>query len=169
MSKAFTRESESEIQEWVRPLSDFTLPPGVKNYMTPAGARRFREELKRLIEIDRPRAVNSSDSKGELTGIDQRIARLQHSLGLAEIVPPPETCDESVRFGATVTVRDSIGGTSEYRIVGIDEIDVDRDWISWRSPVAKALLNKKVGDKVRFVVPDGERHLQIAQIRYDKE
>lgn len=169
MSKAFTRESESETGELVRPPSMFTLPPGVKNYMTSAGARQLREELDRLIEDKRSRPTDTTERKHEWAGIDQRIKQLEYSLSVAEIVQPPENPNGVVRFGATVTVRDPSGRSSHYRIVGIDEVDTDRNWISWRSPVAKALLNKNVGDQARFAVPDGERRLEITRVEYDKD
>ena len=83
------------------------------------------------------------------------------------VVPPPAESEDRVRFGATVTVRDRSGGETRYRIVGMDEVDVDRDWVSWLSPVAKALLNSKPGQRVRFKVPTGEEELEIMAIAYE--
>jgi len=167
MSKAFTRESESGSDEPVASSPAFSLPPGVKNYLTADGARRLKEELTRLVEVERPRAAGSTERRRELAVVDQRIAYLHQSLQAAEIVKQPIAPDGVVRFGATVTVRDNFGGTSKYRIVGIDEMDVDREWVSWRSPVARALLNKRLGEKVRFAVPEGERILEIVEIGYE--
>ena len=90
--------------------------------------------------------------------------QLEESLQSAEIVSPPEGPAEVVRFGTTVTVRESDGSEATYRIVGVDEIDIDRGWVSWLSPIAKALLN---GQRVRFKFPSGEETLEIVDIRYE--
>jgi transcription elongation factor GreB len=72
-----------------------------------------------------------------------------------------------VRFGATVTVRERNGEASVYRIVGVDEMDLDRNWVSWLSPIAKALLNARPGQRVRFKSPAGEQELEITGITYE--
>ncbi|MST00366.1 MAG: transcription elongation factor GreB [Pedosphaera sp.] len=169
MSKAFTRESDDAPEQ---PLlrAPAMLPPGVKNYVTPAGARQMRELLDQLIQVERPRTAALADVaevKRQLQLIDQRLAVLEQSLRTGEIVPPPTPPWEQVRFGASVTVRDRSGIETCYRIVGVDETDLDRDWVSWRSPVAKALLNARLGQRVRFHVPAGEQELEITGIRYE--
>jgi transcription elongation factor GreB len=157
MSKAFTRESDDgpDLPAPVRPIA--ALPPGVKNYVTAAGARKLRDELAGLINMERPRPAS----------LDQRIMQLEAALSSAVVVPVPEKPWDEVRFGATVTVRDPSGAEERYRIVGIDEVDVDRDWVSWRSPIATALLNARMGQRVRFRVPAGERQLEIVAIAYE--
>ncbi|MEY2490744.1 MAG: transcription elongation factor GreB [Verrucomicrobiota bacterium] len=170
MSKAFTREETDgpEIPD-LPPLSS-ALAPGAKNYITAAGAQKLREELQRSIEVTRPSLANSSDdpdAKRQLARLDQRIMQLEESLQAAEIVVPPDDPAEVVRFGVTVTVRESDGSEASYRIVGVDEIDIDRGWVSWLSPIAKALLNSKRGQRVRFKVPSGEETLEIVDIRYE--
>ena len=157
MSKAFTRESDDgpDLPAPTRPISP--LPPGVKNYITAAGAEQLRTELARLIQAERPRPVS----------LDQRIAQLEAALGSGVVVSVPEKPWDEVRFGATVTVRDSAGEESRYRIVGVDETDVDRDWVSWRSPLATALLNARIGQRVRFRVPAGEQDLEVVGIAYE--
>ncbi len=169
MSKAFTRESDDAPEQPVfRPPPQ--LPPGVKNYVTPAGARQMREEMDHLIQVERPQAAalpDAADAKRQLQLIEQRLTILDQSLRTAEIVPPPALPWEQVRFGATVTVRDCGGIETCYRIVGVDEIDLDRDWVSWRSPVAKALLNARLGQRVRFHVPAGEQEIEIIGICYE--
>jgi transcription elongation factor GreB len=168
MSKAFTRDDDGVEPVLQRPIS--SLPPGVKNYMTAAGARRIEEELKQLREVQRPAAVTSTDAaKAELLQkIDQRIAYLDQSLLAAEVVSAPAQPDDKVRFGATVTVRDKSGTETKYRIVGIEETDTDRDWVSWRSPIAKALLNASVGQRVKFQIPAGAQEWEIVSISYDE-
>jgi transcription elongation factor GreB len=170
MSKAFTRESDDTgaLPAVPRPVS--TLPPGVKNYLTRAGAERLQKELHTLIEIERPRVTAGSsgpEARESLAALEQRIGSLQASLESAEVVDPPPKPWDRVRFGATVTVRERGGSETAYRIVGIDEIDVDRGWLSWRSPIASALLNTRVGQRVRFRIPAGEEELEILSIHYE--
>lgn len=167
MSKAFTRDDDSSQPVLQRPISP--LPPGVKNYITADGAKRLEDELKQLRDIERPRVVTSSDpAKLELLQkIDVRIAYLDQSLQTAEVVSPPTQADDKVRFGATVTVRDKNGAETKYRIVGVDETDIDRDWVSWRSPIAKALLNARVGQRVKFQIPAGVQEWEIVGITYE--
>lgn len=112
MSRAFVRESD-DIPERP-PVRSSPLPPGVPNYITPAGAARLRQL--------------PSD---------------------AVIVPPPSETTDQVRFGATVTVRDA-DGEATYRIVGVDETAAGPNHISWISPLAKALLNARVGHREKF-------------------
>ena len=168
MSKAFTRESDDLPDRPTLPPLPSLLPPGVKNYLTPDGALRLQEELKKLIEIERPQVVATDDSndRRQLSGLDQRIQHLQQCLRSAEVVPPPATPCDQVRFGATITVRDRSGSESRYRIVGVDETDIERGWVSWLSPIAKALLNAKPGQGVRFKFPSGEEQLEIVGISY---
>ena len=81
---------------------------------------------------------------------------------------PPAEADGCVRFGATVTVRERVSGEkSRYRIVGVDETDIDRNWVSWLSPIAKALLNSRVGDRVRFKFPGRDEELEILAVAYE--
>jgi transcription elongation factor GreB len=93
--------------------------------------------------------------------------QLEESLHAAEIIPNPSGPADVVRFGATVRVRESDGTETSYRIVGVDETDMDRNWVSWMSPIAKALLNGKRGERVRFKFPSGEETLEIKDIRYE--
>ncbi|MBI3852295.1 MAG: GreA/GreB family elongation factor [Verrucomicrobia bacterium] len=169
MSKAFTRESDDVPDQRVLP-SVSALPPGAKNYLTPDGARRLREELDRLVNLERPQISATSedpDAKRRLQMLDQRILHLQQSLESAVVVNPPEVPEDRIRFGATVTVRERNGNESRYRIVGVDETDIDRGWVSWLSPIAKALLNARRGQRVRFKLPSGETELEIVDMAYE--
>ena len=168
MSKAFTREDDSEELP-PPPRRSSPLPPGAKNYLTSDGAQRLRAELERCIER-RARVASvgdSADAKLELQKIDPHIATLQAVLDSAVVTSPPEKPWDEVRFGASVKVRDTAGEESTYRIVGVDETDIDRNWVSWVSPIARALLNARVGQRVRFRVPAGERELEILAIAYE--
>ena len=149
MSKAFTREADDLPERPVVPRRISPLPPGTANYVTPAGAEKLRVELARL----RGQNVPASDA---------RVQHLQQSLQSAVVVPRPTTPEDRVRFGATVTVRDRRGETT-YRLVGVDEADPECGWVSWQSPIAKALLNTRVGDRVRF----RDQDLEVVRVEYE--
>lgn len=170
MSKAFTRESDDLPELPARPRPPSPLPPGAKNYLTADGARRLREELDHLVGEDRPRVAASqadAEAKGQLQALDQRIAYVSQCLQTAVVVAMPGGPADQVRFGASVTVRDRGGVESRYRIVGLDETDIERGWVSWLSPIAKALFNARVGERVRFRFPSGEEELEIVDIDYE--
>jgi transcription elongation factor GreB len=170
MSKAFTREDDTAPELPDLPPLTSTLAPGAKNYITPAGAQRLRDELQTLVEVARPELVEAGDdpdSKRQLARLDQRVTQLEESLQSAEIVPAPSGPADVVRFGATVTMRESDGTETSYRIVGADETDTDRNWVSWMSPIARALLNGKRGQRIRFKFPSGQETLEIIEIRYE--
>ena len=183
MSKAFTRESETESNESPESADDGNaLPHGFKNYMTPGGARKLREELKHLLDVARPEVVRTvawAASNGDrsengdyiygkrrLREIDRRIRFLQRRLDQAEIVDPLLQKGPKVLFGATVEVVDEDGLRRKYSIVGIDETDIARGRISWISPVAKSLLNHESGETVVLRTPRGEEELEIQSVRY---
>lgn len=166
MSKAFTREDYADDGP-VLPAPVPLLPPGTRNLLTPAGAQRLRMELARLGD-ERPalvaRAAGDRDVKRELAQLDLRLRQLQASLANAEIVPPLPPGSHTVQFGSTVTVRDSRGDETVYRIVGVDEADFSRNDVSWLSPIAKALLNARFGQRVPFKFPKGATELEVARI-----
>lgn len=144
MSKAFTKEDDEIPEREGRARSSSGLPPGAVNYMTEEGAKRFRGELAR--------------AKG------QRATELRRLLDSATIVPAHETPPEEVLFGARVTVRNREGGLSTYRIVGVDETRLDPGWVSWVSPLARALIGMKAGNRVRLPeAPPGEE-VEIVKI-----
>jgi transcription elongation factor GreB len=170
MSKAFTREDDVAAEPILRPQLSTLLPPGAKNYITPDGARRLQDELNHLTQEERPRLAalpDDADAKSQLAVVDQRIAQIDESLRIAEVVQPPTENEEVVRFGATVVVRNRAGDQMNYRIVGVDETDIDRGWVSWRSPIARALINARVGQRVKFRFPAGEDELEIVNVKYE--
>ena len=164
MSKAFTREDDDVPERPVLPRSAPALPPGAKNYLTPDGERRLRAELERLLQATQSGLGTGSDPSADDRG---RMAQLEACLGSAVVVAPPPGPWEQVRFGATVTVRDASGMETRYRIVGVDEMDVDRDWVSWVSPIARALMNARLGQRVRLKFPGGEQAVEIVGIAYE--
>ncbi|WP_309889122.1 transcription elongation factor GreB [Archangium sp.] len=155
---------------------------GQRRYLTRSGAERMHKELLRLLNEERPKvtAEVSAAAQGDrsenaeyiygkkrLREIDRRIRFLTKRLDAATIVQPSEQTDtERVYFGATVTLEDEDGTRVTYQIVGSDEIDTAGGRISVESPIARALLRKKVGDSVEVIRPRGEIEYTIVQIRY---
>jgi len=169
MSKAFTRDENEgpEIPDVIPTPS--ILAPGAKNYITPEGAQKLSDELKRMVEITRPElagAKDDPDAKRQLVRLDQRIMQVEESLQSAEIISQPGDTDV-VHFGASVTVRASDKTETTYRIVGVDETDAENNRVSWMSPIAKALLNRRRGEQIRFKFPSGEETLELIDIRYE--
>lgn len=172
MSKAFTKEDDAGDVLVPRPVSP--LPPGARNHMTAGGVRRLREELERL-EAERSALLSKvgepgmrgADAKERLQHSEQRIAYLQQTVSSAEVAAVPPLPHDVVRFGATVTVRDQRGEETTYRIVGADETDPERNEVSWLSPIARALLNARLGQKVPFRFPAGAAQLEIVRIAYE--
>lgn len=154
----------------------------MKNYITPAGAETLKAELKKLLYGDRPElvkviqwAASNGDrsengdyiyGKRRLREIDRRIRFLTQRLEAAEVVDPEKQNSDRVLFGATVTVLDEEEKLKIFKIVGQDETDPKQGWISWISPMAKALLNSKVGDLVQVKTPKGPEDLEVIRIVY---
>ena len=155
-----------------------------KNYITPGGHRRLQEELARLWKVERPPVVatvtwaagNGDRSengdyiygKRKLREIDRRIRYLSKALDRAVVVDNTAKTPERVYFGATVTIADQSGEEREVTIVGVDELDLGDARVSWRSPLARALLGEHVGDSVTVRAPRGPERLEIIAIRYDE-
>jgi len=174
VSKAFTRESDDDAED-VPASSRPVLPPGVKNYITPAGAQRLRDEAAGLAERKRqllgassgPGQAESPQPGPEQRKIEARIRQVQQILETVVVTEPPASGRDVVRFGAVVTLRRANSEETVYRIVGVDETDLDQGWISWLSPLAKQLVGKRAGDRVRFRFPAGDEELQILAVSYD--
>lgn len=155
------------------------------NYITKDGAKRLADELRKLVEVDRPRVVQEvSDAaaqgdrsenaeyiygKKRLREIDRRIHFLQKRLDAAVVVRAEEQRADVVVFGATVEVEDEDGKRARYTLVGADESEPARGRLSWKSPVGRALLKKRVGDVVLVQRPAGEIELEILSIRVGEE
>jgi transcription elongation factor GreB len=181
MSKASTNEPAQHDDDELE--SGAPIPTGAKNYLTPQGHARLKEEALRLLNQERPElvkvvawAASNGDrsenadyiyGKRRLREIDRRIRFLTKRLELAEVIDPSarEQTDQ-VFFGATVTVVDDQTGESTYSIVGIDEADVGRGRISWISPLARALLKRREGDRIALKTPGGDQVLEIVKVEY---
>lgn len=158
-------------------------PPRRSTYITPAGAEQLRAELDRLWRIDRPpvtQAVSDAAALGDrsenaeyiygkkrLREIDRRIRFLQKRLDEIVVVDRPPADPSRVFFGAWVRLEDASGRGFEYRIVGSDEIDTTRGWISIDSPLARALLKKALDDDVSVELPNGRVDYTVIDIRYE--
>jgi transcription elongation factor GreB len=168
MSKAFVRESDGQDAD-EPPRRASALPPGTVNYMTPAGAQRLRDEFRTLRENERPAALARVDpadpeSKRDLQVLDRRLQELEASLRALQVVSPPPGPPETARFGSSVTVREPSGAESTFRIVGVDEAEPARNWISWLSPAARTLINCRVGDRRTLRRPGGTLEWEIVRI-----
>jgi transcription elongation factor GreB len=153
------------------------------NYITPEGAKRLQQELAKLRSKERPKVVQEvADAaargdrsenaeyiygKKRLREIDRRMHWLTKRLEAAIVVTPRTDADGRVFFGALVEVEDEDGARARYRIVGEDEIDLDRGHISWRSPLGRALLKRRAGDAVTLRRPSGEIELTILTVAYE--
>jgi transcription elongation factor GreB len=155
VSKAFTRESDNSAENFTPPRAP--LPPGTQNYITTEGAAKIRAELNRLLESKRNTSATENRS-----AIEQRIQYLQSLIGTFVVVE--SGASDVVRFGSTVKVLHN-GEAETYRIVGVDEIDLERDHISWLSPLARALMSRKVGDEIEFRAPSGLQKLKVLSIQ----
>lgn len=184
MNKAFIKENDAnddldESEETTSPL-----PTGSKNYITPGGHARLTEEYLWLLNKERPDvtamvswAAGNGDrsengdyiyGKKRLREIDKRLRFLSKRLEIAEIIDPTLPREESSRifFGATVCYLDQLGVEKTVSIVGIDEIDPLKGYISWISPVARALISAQEGDTVFLRTPVGTEKLKILSVVY---
>jgi transcription elongation factor GreB len=160
------------------------LPHGVKNYMTPQGYARLKNELTQLLNVERPDLVkvvswaagNGDRSengdylygKKRLREIDRRIRYLTRRLDNSEVVDPAARGDtEQIFFGATVDYVDDAGEENTVTIVGLDEVDTARGHVSWISPIAAALIKHSAGDTVLLRTPAGARQIEIVDVRYE--
>jgi transcription elongation factor GreB len=160
--------------------------PKRKNYITPAGFERLKDEHRFLMNRERPAvtavvawAAGNGDrsenadyqyAKRRLRQIDSRIRLLGKRIDAAEVVDPaaprPALAAARAFFGATVTYRDSAGHEHVVSIVGIDEVDLTRHYISWRSPLATALMKSSPGDRVVLKAPRKRERLEVLDVEY---
>ena len=167
-------------------MADAPAKEPVGNYITPGGLQRLRDELRFLLTRERPAvtavvtwAAGNGDrsenadymyAKRRLRQIDSRIRFLTKRIDAAEVVDPatprPGAAATRVFFGATVTYIDAAGHEHIVSIVGLDEVDLDRRYISWMSPLARALMKATPGDRVVVHAPTKTEHLEIVDVEY---
>jgi transcription elongation factor GreB len=192
MTNQFTSDPDdlSDINDEDQPAEEAAAPatPPAKNYITPAGLERLRAELKFLLTRERPAvtevvawAAGNGDrsenadyhyGKKRLREIDRRIRFLRRRIDAAHVADPGApragSAATHVFFGATVRYANEAGTEREVRIVGADEIDLDRGYISWMSPLANALMKSGEGDTVILRAPGGTEELEILEVRYER-
>ena len=153
-----------------------------KNYMTPFGFKKLRDELNHLLKVERPettkvvqwaaslgdRSENADYKYGKkkLREIDSRIRFLTKKIDSAVVIDPISIDTEKIQFGATVIVEDQEGEEKEFSIVGADEINPTKGLISWNSPIGKSLIGKEEGDEVQVRTPSGIKDFEIINIEY---
>ncbi len=181
MNKAFVREDAQDEDDDLPPQPE--IPKGVKNYITPQGYQRIRDELLSLIDTERPEVVKvvswaaSNGDRSEngdyiygkkrLREIDRRIRFLTKRLEKAEVVDPAaQIGQERIFFGATVHFLRNGDSEETIRIVGIDEVDAGHGHVSWVSPIARALMKSTIGDEVVLHTPAGPHTLEVLDVRY---
>ena len=182
MNKAFTKEPDNldELDDDIEEASP--IPAGQKNYITPHGAKRLQDEYKELKYKERPevtktvawaagngdRSENADYTYGKkrLREIDRRVRFLGKRIDCMEVVDPTKIVSDHVLFGATVKILDQDEVEKTYSIVGVDEADLSKGYISWISPVASALFKTKVGDAVTFRTPKGIKEVEVLEIAY---
>jgi transcription elongation factor GreB len=171
-----------------RPAESDAPAVRVKNYITPSGLQRLKDEHKFLLMRERPAvtqvvawAASNGDrsenadyqyGKRRLRQIDGRIRFLTKRIDAAEVVDPesprPGKAATRVFFGATVRFANAAGAEREVCIVGTDEVDINRNYISWVSPLARALMKAGPGDRVALRAPGGTERLEILEVRYER-
>ena len=181
MNKAFTKELDPDNDQDDGPVP--AVAASGKNYITPQGYQRLRLELLDLIDNQRPKVVDTvhwAASNGDrsengdyiygkkrLREIDRRIRFLTQRLEIAEISNPGiHHGSDQVFFGATVTYADADGHERTVTILGVDEAISTAGQISWRSPVASALLKARIGDEVMLTTPQGTQLLEVLNVQY---
>ena len=148
MSRAFVKEDVDPPERSGRKRSASGLPPGAINYITARGAKRLRDELEKS---------RAAEPGGE------RAMELRQILASVQVIDPPDESSKGISFGGTVTLRDKKGAPETYTILGVDELDLEPDGVSWISPIGKALLNAEIGD---WITLDDGRSAKIEKVEY---
>jgi transcription elongation factor GreB len=190
MSKAFTSRRRPATAERERVADEAAKAPvtALKNYITPSGLQRLKDEHRFLLTRERPAvtqvvawAASNGDrsenadyqyGKRRLREIDRRIRFLTKRIDAAEVVDPEASRSgralKQVFFGATVRYANAAGSERVVSIVGADEVDLDRNYVSWLSPLARALMKSGPGDTVILRAPGGTEHLDILEVVYQR-
>ena len=153
-----------------------------KNYITPAGLKRLLDERDFLTKTERPEVVKvvswaaslgdrseNADyqyGKRKLREIDRRVRFLNTRINTSQEVDPLKQTGNQIKFGATVSLVDLDGVEKTYAIVGVDEIDSSKNYISWKSPIGKSLIGKEQGDEVVVITPAGPKEYEIGMVCY---
>lgn len=166
MSRAFVKESDDDLVAGELPERPV---PAHANYVTPRGLELLQSRLRDLQERHealKRRSEEDSAAKQAVREVDRDLRYVNAQLERAVVVDPAQQPRDEVHFGACVRIEDEAGATHEFTLVGDDEADVAAGRISWASPLARALMNGKVGDTVAWRRPAGETEVEILSIRY---
>ncbi len=155
-----------------------------KNYITDVGMARLQAELNELVRVERPNvtktvawAASNGDrsenadyiyGKKRLREIDKRSRFLSDRIDKAVVVKPELIKSEKVQFGATVSIEDEAGQVKTISIVGVDEINIEKNLLSWKSPLGSSLIGKEVGDTISVKTPNGIKNFEIIDLIYKK-
>lgn len=166
MSRGFVKEDDQEEVPIV-PQRAF-LPDGVPNFVTPAGLEQLLAEKKDLIlEKETISTANENEKRIAVNFINAKLQLLESRINDARIIDPEKQPTDEVRFGATVTLNIPATGRKQiFQIVGVDEADIAKGKISFLSPLAKAMINKKTGEKITLKRDKGEAVFEVVKITY---
>lgn len=176
MSKAFTKDDSSS--EMVIVPERAPLPPGVPNYVTGRGLRLLEEERRQLLEQrKRLNAADDDDDGDELKNtiavVSKRLRDLTERIATARLVTPSADPENTVRFGATVTVKtvagEAPGASRRIKLVGVDEAGESASLVAFCAPIAKAVLGHKAGERVMRPTQSGDEVLEIVEVSYEKD
>ena len=166
MSRGFVKEDDQEEIPLVTPRAN--LPLGVTNYVTTNGLIGLKEEQNQLIEEQKLLIEQSNDNnRVQINYITSKLSLLEDRINSARIVDLATQPQNEIHFGATITLfKQKENCECQYQIVGVDEANISQNKVSFLSPIARILLNKKVGDSITLQTPKSERIMKVEVIQY---
>ena len=166
MSRGFVNEDDQEDIPLVPPRAD--LPPGVTNYVTQVGINELLQEKKNLLsEIENLDPSNEKEKRIATNHIHAKLQLLNNRISSAKIINLSQQPKDEIRFGAWVSLLEKGQKKPQrYQIVGVDEANISKGKISFISPLARILINKKVGENASLKLADRDRIFEIKEIEY---
>lgn len=165
MSRGFVKEDDQEEIPLVPPRAD--LPAGTENFVTENGMKALLAEKENLLaEQEKLDASQEKEYRIAFNHINAKLQLLNERIASAKIIDSSKLPQDEVHFGATVTFKNSEKKTQTFQIVGVDEANVSKGKISFTTPLAKALMLKKVGEKATLKLADRENIFEILEIKY---
>ena len=166
MSRGFVKEDDQEEIPIVPPRAD--LPNGITNYVTPNGLTELLAEKEKLTN-ERSKLTNENENELRIAGnyLNAKLNLLSNRIMTAKVIDLAEQPQDEIRFGATVTLKiNDEKKPQTYQIVGVDEADIAKGKISFLSPIARILIDKKVGDEAVLKLANRNRVFKIVEISY---
>jgi transcription elongation factor GreB len=166
MSRGFVKEDDQEEIPIVPPRAD--LPDGTTNYVTQVGMNELLAEKQVLLdEISKLDSSNENEKRIAVNHIHAKLQQLEHRIATAQIVRPHGQAHDKIRFGAVIKLKIAANNSIKaFQIVGVDEADISKGKISFTSPLAKVLINKKIGDKAILKRSPKDLVFEIIDISY---